>query len=514
LGAARQSEPFELAIIGGGVNGCGIARDAAGRGASVVLFEQDDLAGGTSSRSTKLIHGGLRYLEYYEFRLVQDALRERDVLWRLAPHIVEPARFVLPHHSGMRSRWLLRLGLFLYDHIGGRRQLPGTSTLDLTRDVAGAALKPAYRHAFEYSDCRVDDARLVVLNARDAAERGAVIRPRTRVTNASRQDDHWRVDVEGRDGRETIEARVLVNAAGPWVGEVASTVIGADIAAPVRLVQGSHILVPRLFAHEKCYIFQNADGRIVFALPFWQDFTLIGTTDLDYRGDPSAVTASSDEIAYLCAAASEYFRAPVRSEDVVWSYSGVRPLQDDGSTKAQEATRDYTLTLDAGPGRAALLTILGGKITTYRVLAELAVNELKGHLAAASQPNWTGRVALPGGDFAPDGLPALIDATVRAHPYLDRALAERLVRAYGTRVTKLLGGAHAMSDLGADFGAGLTEREIDYLMQEEWAQRADDVLWRRSKLGLRLSAAQTAALEDVMRRKADTAPSQGERRRA
>ena len=513
MGAARQSGPFELAIIGGGVNGCGIARDAAGRGASVVLFEQGDLAGGTSSRSTKLIHGGLRYLEYYEFRLVQDALRERDVLWRLAPHIVTPARFVLPHHGGMRPRWLLRLGLFLYDHIGGRRHLPGTSALDLRHDVAGEALKSTYRHALEYSDCRVDDARLVVLNARDAAERSAVIRPRTRVTNASRQDDHWVIDVEGKDGRETIAARVLVNAAGPWVGEVAS-VIHANASAPVRLVQGSHIMVPRLFSHEKCYIFQNADGRIVFALPFDADFTLIGTTDLDYRGDPSAVAASAQEIAYLCAAASEYFRAPVRSDDVVWSYSGVRPLQDDGSSKAQEATRDYTLTLDAGAGRAALLTVLGGKITTYRVLAELAVNELKGHLAAAGEPNWTGRVPLPGGDFAPDGLPALIDATMRAHPYLDRAVAARLVRAYGTRVTKLLGGAHAMSDLGADFGAGLSEREVDYLMREEWAQTADDVLWRRSKLGLRFSAAQTAALDDAMRRKADAAPSQDERRRA
>jgi glycerol-3-phosphate dehydrogenase len=513
LGAAGQSGPFELAIVGGGVNGCGIARDAAGRGASVVLFEQGDLAGGTSSRSTKLIHGGLRYLEYYEFRLVQDALRERDVLWRLAPHIVTPARFVLPHHSGMRPRWLLRLGLFLYDHIGGRRHLPATAALDLTRDVAGAALKPAYRHALEYSDCRVDDARLVVLNARDAAERGAVIRPRTRVTNASRQDDHWAIEVENKDGRETIAARVLVNAAGPWVGEVAS-VIHANASAPVRLVQGSHIMVPRLFSHEKCYILQNADGRIVFALPFDDDFTLIGTTDLDYRGDPSAATASRDEIAYLCAAASEYFRAPVRSDDVVWSYSGVRPLQDDGSSKAQEATRDYTLTRDAGPGRAALLTVLGGKITTYRVLAELAVNELKGHLAAADEPDWTGRVQLPGGDFAPDGLPALIDATLRAHPYLDRALAARLVRAYGTRVTKLLGGARAMSDLGADFSSGLSEREVDYLMRQEWAETADDVLWRRSKLGLRFSSEQTATLDDYMRRKAAAEAVQDERRRA
>jgi glycerol-3-phosphate dehydrogenase len=511
LSTAQQ--PFDLAVIGGGVNGCGIARDAVGRGASVVLFEQDDLAGGTSSRSTKLIHGGLRYLEHYEFRLVQDALKERDVLWRLAPHIVAPARFVLPHHRGMRPRWLLRLGLFLYDHIGGRRQLPGTRTLDLTRDIAGAALKPVYRHAFEYSDCRVDDARLVVLNARDAAERGAVIRPRTRVTNASRLDDHWRLDVQDKSGREeTIAARVLVNAAGPWVGAVAAQVIHANASAPVRLVQGSHIVVPRLFAHEKCYLFQHSDGRIVFALPFEQDFTLIGTTDLDYRGDPMTVAASQDEIAYLCAVVSEYFRSPVRPADVVWSFSGVRPLQDDGSSKAQEASRDYTLTLDAA--RAPLLTVLGGKITTYRVLAELAVNELKDHLAAAREPSWTGRVPLPGGDLPHDGVAALIDATLRAHPYLPRDLARRLVHAYGTRATKLLDGTHAMSDLGTVFGADLTEREVEYLMREEWAARAEDVLWRRSKLGLRFSAAQIDALESFMQGKARAEAAPDERRRA
>ena len=511
MSSARQA--FDLAVIGGGVNGCGIARDAAGRGASVVLFEQDDLGGGTSSRSTKLIHGGLRYLEHYEFRLVQDALKERDVLWRLAPHIVAPARFVLPHHRGMRPRWLLRLGLFLYDRIGGRRQLPATRTLDLTRDVAGEALKDGYRHAFEYSDCRVDDARLVVLNARDAAERGAMIRPRTRVTNASRLDDHWRLDVQDRAGhQETITARVLINAAGPWVGAVATEVIHANASAPVRLVQGSHIVVPRLFVHEKCYLFQHSDGRIVFALPFEQDFTLIGTTDLDYRGDPAAVTASADEIAYLCAVVSEYFRSPVRPADVVWSYSGVRPLQDDGSSKAQEASRDYTLTLDAA--RAPVLTVLGGKITTYRVLAELAVNELKDHLPAAREPSWTGRVPLPGGDFPHDGVAGLIDATLRAHPYLSRDLARRLVHAYGTHVAKLLGGVHALSDLGTVFGADLTEREVDYLMREEWAQSAEDVLWRRSKLGLRFSAAQVAALESYMQGNARPQAAPGERRRA
>jgi glycerol-3-phosphate dehydrogenase len=510
LSTAQQ--PFDLAVIGGGVNGCGIARDAAGRGASVVLFDQGDLAGGTSSRSTKLIHGGLRYLEHYEFRLVQDALKERDVLWRLAPHIIAPARFVLPHHRGMRPRWLLRLGLFLYDHIGGRRQLPGTRTLDLTRDVAGEALKPAYRHAFEYSDCRVDDARLVVLNARDAAERGAVIRPRTRVTNASRLDDHWRLEVQDKDGREeTVTARLLVNAAGPWVGAVASEVIHANAAAPVRLVQGSHIVVARLFAHDKSYLFQHSDGRIVFALPFEQDFTLIGTTDLDYRGDPAAAAASQDEIAYLCAVVSEYFRSPVRPADVVWSFSGVRPLQDDGSSKAQEASRDYTLTLDTA--RAPLLTVLGGKITTYRVLAELAVNELKDHLPAAREPSWTGRVPLPGGDLPHDGVAALIDATLRAHPYLSRDLARRLVQAYGTRATKLLDGAHAMSDLGTMFGADLTEREVTYLMREEWAESAEDVLWRRSKLGLRFSAAQAGALDRFMQDRARTQAAPDERRR-
>ncbi len=506
---------FDLAVIGGGVNGCGIARDAAGRGASVVLFEQHDLAGGTSSRSTKLIHGGLRYLEYYEFHLVRDALKERDVVWRLAPHIVSPARFAVPYRGGMRPRWLLRLGLFLYDHLGGRGSLPGTRSVDLAHDIAGEVLKPAFRQAFEYSDCRVDDARLVVLNARDAADRGASIRPRTRVAAAMRRDDHWQLDIEGQDGcRETIAARVLVNAAGPWVEEVATKVIRAGPRTPVRLVQGSHIVVPRLFAHEKCYVLQSTDGRVVFALPFEQDFTLIGTTDLDYRGDPGAVSADEREIAYLCSVASEYFRLPVRSNDVVWVYSGVRPLQDDGFTKAQEATRGYTLTLDTGEGRAALLSVLGGKITTYRALAERAVNELRGHLAAADQPSWTGQVPLPGGDFPQDGVAALIDDTMGAHCYLPRSLATRLVRAYGTRVTKLLGDARAMRDLGTDFGAGLTEREVDYLMREEWAQTADDVLWRRSKLGLRLSPTQVATLENFMQEAARSQPLPGARRRA
>ncbi|PWC31547.1 glycerol-3-phosphate dehydrogenase, partial [Azospirillum sp. TSO22-1] len=361
-------------MIGGGINGCGIARDAAGRGASVFLCEQGDLASATSSASTKLIHGGLRYLEYYEFRLVREALKEREVLWRMAPHIIRPLRFVLPHLAGLRPAWFLRLGLFLYDHLGGRERLPGTRTLDLRTDEAGQPLKPGLKRAFEYSDCWVEDARLVVLNAQDAARLGATIRTRTRCVEAARRDGLWQVTVEDvRTGvRSTIRAKVLVNAAGPWVAEVLEQCLRTEVGHRIRLVQGSHIVVPRLFAHERCYIFQNADGRIVFAIPYERDFTLIGTTDQDYQGDPAGVHATEAEITYLCAAAGEYFATPIRPEDVVWSYSGVRPLFDDGASAAQAATRDYVLALDAPEGGAPLLSVFGGKITTYRKLAEAA----------------------------------------------------------------------------------------------------------------------------------------------
>jgi glycerol-3-phosphate dehydrogenase len=490
---------YDLAIIGGGVNGCGIARDAAGRGASVVLFEQNDLASGTSSASTKLIHGGLRYLEHYEFRLVREALMEREVLWRLAPHIVWPLRFVLPHHAGLRPSWLLRIGLFLYDHLGGRRLLPPTRSLDLRTNPAGAPLKDGFRRAFEYSDCWVEDSRLVVLNARDAAERGASIRPRTRAASARRDGDGWLVEAQDEDGaRESVRAKVLVNAAGPWVGSVLTEVVRLEAPAPVRLVQGSHIVVPRLHEHERCYIFQNADNRIVFAIPYERDFTLIGTTDRDYTGDPAAVAATEDEIAYLCAAAGEYFRTPIAAVDVVWSYSGVRPLYDDGATRAQEATRDYVLHLDAAEGQPALLSIYGGKITTYRRLAEAALEKLSEHLPAGRRPAWTATAPLPGGDFPVQGYEDLVAATLARHPYLPRALAARLVRAYGTKVERLLAGAASTADLGQVFGADLTEAEVRYLMAEEWATRADDVLWRRSKLGLRLSPAETTALDAFM----------------
>ncbi|RDJ22202.1 glycerol-3-phosphate dehydrogenase [Bosea caraganae] len=491
--------PFDLAVIGGGVNGCGIARDAAGRGASVVLFEQNDLASATSSASTKLIHGGLRYLEHYEFRLVREALMEREVLWRMAPHIIRPLRFVLPHHEGLRPAWLLRLGLFLYDHLGGRKLLPPTRTLDLGREAAGQPLKNGHAKAFEYSDCWVEDSRLVVLNAADAAARGADIRTGTKVVSAERKDGLWQI-VTDRDGRrETTLAKALVNAAGPWVGEVLNGIVRSETKAAVRMVQGSHIVVRKLFDHDRCYIFQNGDGRIVFAIPYERDFTLIGTTDRDYRGDPSQVAITAEEIDYLCTAASEYFREPVTRDKVVWTYSGVRPLYDDGASKAQEATRDYVLTLDAPEEQAPLLSVFGGKITTYRRLAEAAIEKFGPHADWAQRPAWTKLASLPGGDFPVTGFDALVETIGANHPWLKRSTIARLARAYGTKVHELLAGAQACSDLGRHFGADLYELEIRYLMRAEFARRAADVLWRRSKLGLRLSDTQRQALDDFMR---------------
>ncbi|SCZ02905.1 glycerol-3-phosphate dehydrogenase [Microvirga guangxiensis] len=495
-----EGATFDVAIVGGGVNGCGIARDATGRGASVILFEQNDLASGTSSSSTKLIHGGLRYLEHYEFRLVREALMEREVLWRIAPHIVWPLRFVLPHHRGLRPQWLLRLGLALYDHIGGRKLLPPTRTLDLRTDPAGAPLKPDLTKGFEYSDCWVEDSRLVALNARDAAERGAQIRTRTRVTKAERAGPYWVVTSEDTQTghQERIRAKVLINAAGPWVEKVLNGVARSNSRASVRLVQGSHIVVKKVFHHDRAYIFQNADNRIIFAIPYQDDFTLIGTTDRDYDGDPAHVTASEEEILYLCAAAGEYFKEPIRREDVVWTYSGVRPLYNDGASKAQEATRDYVLMLDASEGQPPMLSIFGGKITTYRRLAEAALDKLKDHLPAARKPAWTGSAALPGGDFPQAGYETLVNELCAEYPFMERALMARLARAYGTRVRDLMGQARSMRDLGQNFGAGLTEREVLYLMSREWALSADDVLWRRSKLGLRLTSAQAEALDVFM----------------
>jgi glycerol-3-phosphate dehydrogenase len=492
---------YDLAVIGGGVNGCGIARDAAGRGLSVYLCEQGDLASGTSSAATKLIHGGLRYLEYFEFRLVREALMEREVLWRMAPHIVWPLRFVLPYHKGLRPAWMLRLGLFLYDHMGGRKLLPPTKTLDLTRDAAGQPLKPGiYRRGFEYSDCWVEDARLVALNARDAKDRGAVIRTRTRAVATERGADAWQITTENsRNGqRETVRARILVNAAGPWVAHVLALTLGRDAPADVRLVQGSHIVVPKLFDHGRCYIFQNADNRIIFAIPYERDFTLIGTTDLDYAGDPAKVAASQDEIEYLCAAASEYFAQAVAPKDVVWTYSGVRPLYDDGANAAQAATRDYVLELDEAA--APLLSVFGGKITTYRRLA-LHVLEKLGHLLspeARARHDWSAGAPLPGGDFPVQGFESLLADLARDYPWLEAVQCRRLARAYGTRARRILGTAKDKAALGYDFGAGLSEAEVLYLMREEWAEEAADVVWRRSKLGLRFTSSEIKALDDFM----------------
>ncbi|HRE22459.1 MAG TPA: glycerol-3-phosphate dehydrogenase, partial [Rhabdaerophilum sp.] len=494
-----MGEMFDLAILGGGINGCGIARDAAGRGLKVYLCEQDDLASGTSSWSTKLIHGGLRYLEYYEFRLVREALIEREVLWGIAPHIIAPLRFVLPHHRGLRPAWLLRLGLFLYDHLGGRKRLEGTCTLDLASHPAGRPLKPGFGTAFEYSDCQVQDSRLVVLNAMDARARGATIETRTRMMEARREDSHWAVTVEDAHGRRTVRAKALVNAGGPWVAEVLDGRIHVESHARVRLVKGSHIVTRKVFDHDKAYIFQNADGRIIFAIPYERDFTLIGTTDLDYSGDPKAVSASEEEIVYLCAAASEYFARPVTREDVVWSFSGVRPLYDDGASKAQEATRDYVLTLDASDGKPPLLSVFGGKITTYRRLAEAALAKLSPHLLMQGQPaGWTGRSALPGGDFAVDGLLALVEEILARYPFLEPETAARYARTYGRATFNWLGFAKDERDLGEAFGAGLSAREIRYLVEHEWARSGEDVLWRRTKLGLHLTPAQRGRVAEFV----------------
>ncbi len=490
----------DIFVIGGGINGCGIARDAAGRGYSVVLAEMNDFASGTSSASTKLIHGGLRYLEHYEFRLVREALMEREVLWAMAPHVIWPMRFVLPFHKGgVRPAWLIRLGLFLYDHIGGRKLLPATRTLDMTRDPAGRLLKALFKKAFEYSDGWVDDARLVVLNARDAAARGADVRVRTRVTSVRREDGHWRIETENQvtGERDVTLAHMLVNAAGPWVDRVLSSALGANDVHNVRLVQGSHIVVRKKFDDPRAYFFQNPDGRIIFAIPYEDDFTLIGTTDKDYTGDPKDVRITDAETEYLCRSASEYFAEPIAPQDIVWTYSGVRPLYDDGASKAQEATRDYVLKLEGEDGQAPLLNVFGGKLTTYRRLAEAALDRI-GDAIGVKGEKWTAGSHLPGGDFPVQAYPAEVAALHARYPFLSERHAGRLVRLYGRRASALLGKAASLEDLGLHFGGDLYEAEVRFLMEEEWAQHAGDVLWRRTKQGLHLNGSQVASLEDYM----------------
>jgi glycerol-3-phosphate dehydrogenase len=486
---------FDLAIVGGGVNGAGIARDAAGRGLSVLLVEQNDLASGTSSASTKLIHGGLRYLEHGALRLVHEALVERDVLLRVAPHIVRPIRFVLPVSDEQRPPWMIRLGLAIYDLLGRHTSLPRSQAVDLIADPAGAPLLRRYTTGFAYWDCIVDDSRLVVLNAMDAARRGADVRVHTRCVRAERSDV-WKLTLQTHGRRGSVTARALINATGPWTAPFADTVLRLAKPEPVRLVKGTHIVVPRLFAYDSAYLFQHADRRVIFAIPYARQFTLIGTTDEEFSGDVDAVAPTGEEIAYLCEAANVYFRERVSPDRVVWAFAGVRSLYDDGSRKAQDVTRDYVLALDKGFRLAPLLNIYGGKITTYRRLAEAALEKLADVFAL--KPAWTAGAPLPGGDVGGDGFEPFAKRFAREHPFLPAAQADRLAHAYGTRATDIVTGATRIDDLGARFGEDLTAAEVRYLMRSEWAQSAEDVLWRRSKLGLGLAKPDASKLAHFM----------------
>lgn len=494
-----MTETVDILVVGGGINGAGIARDAAGRGLSVLLCEKNDLGSATSSASTKLIHGGLRYLEYYEFRLVREALIEREVLLRAAPHIIWPLRFVLPHNKGLRPAWLIRLGLFLYDHLGGRKLLPGSKGVDLRRHVAGEPLVPELQKGFIYSDCWVQDSRLVVLNALDAQEHGAEVLTRVECVSARRQDDRWQVvlrDLRSGEKRE-VTARALVNAAGPWTAEFIEQRAGLNKAQSLRLVKGSHIVVRKMFEHDYPYIFQNPDGRIIFAIPYEQDYTLIGTTDVDYKDDPAEVAISEEETEYLCSAVNVYFKKQISPADVVWTYSGVRPLYDDAASSASSATRDYVLELDHGEGRAPLLSIFGGKITTFRKLSEHAMQKLAEALGPLGDP-WTADAALPGGNIADADFDGYLQRFKQARPWLPADLAWRYVRNYGTRAERVTAGANSLADLGEDFGDGLHAAEIDYLRKHEWVESADDFLWRRSKMGLHTSDQTKQKLEAWM----------------
>lgn len=483
----------DILVIGGGINGVGIARDAAGRGASVVLCEQDDLASATSSRSTKLIHGGLRYLEYFEFRLVREALFERERLLAAAPHIIWPLSFVLPHDGGLRPAWMVRLGLFLYDHLAPRGRLPATRDVNLARDTEGLPLKAGLKRGFVYSDCWVQDARLVVLNAMDASARGAQILTRTKCVNAVRADGRWLCDLQDQDGGITqVSAKIVVNAAGPWVSDVLNGTAHVNSEKHVRMIKGSHIIVPKLYEGNWAYLLQNTDKRVVFTIPYEGQFTLIGTTDIPFTGDPKTVAIDADETDYLCAVVNRYFKKMVEPKDLVWSYSGVRPLFDDAAKNASAVTRDYVLDVDTAEGQAPVLSVFGGKITTFRKLAEHALEKLEAFLPGLSAP-WTHIAKLPGGDIA--DFDVFLGEFKRRYPWILPNIALRLARAYGTRVYEMLGDADSPAALGRDFGFGLSAREIDYLRTHEWARTAEDILWRRSKLGLHLPQEATAQID-------------------
>ncbi|MDN7999463.1 glycerol-3-phosphate dehydrogenase [Burkholderia multivorans] len=483
----NQPNRYDLLVVGGGINGAGIARDAAGRGLSVLLCEQDDLASHTSSASTKLIHGGLRYLEYKEFGLVRKALQERETLLRAAPHIMWPLRFVMPHMPNLRPAWLIRIGLFLYDHLAKRELLPGSRGIDMRRHAAGAPLVDSIRRGFVYSDGWVDDARLVVLNALDAKERGAEILTRTKLVSAERRSDEWEARLQQSDGAiRVVRARAIANAAGPWVGDVLHGALGRGAHHSVRLVKGSHIVTRRLFDHDHAYIFQNPDKRIIFAIPYERDFTLIGTTDVEYTSDPARVAIDRDETQYLCDSINRYFKRKISPADVHWTYSGVRPLlEDENAANASAVTRDYRLEMDEGEG-APLLSVFGGKITTFRKLAEEAGDMLCRALDRDA-PAWTAGAPLPGGDIANAKFDAFADAFAKRHRWLPAPLARRYARAYGTRAARVVGDAQSLADLGTEIVPGLFEAELRYLRDTEWATCAQDVLWRRSKLGLHVA---------------------------
>ena len=488
-----MTDIVDLLVIGGGVNGAGIARDAAGRGLSVILCEKDDLAEGTSSRSGKLVHGGLRYLEYYEFRLVREALIEREVLLNAAPHIIWPMRFVLPHSPLDRPAWLVRLGLFLYDHLGGRKKLPGTRDLDLRTAPEGRPIKPEYVKAFEYSDCWVDDARLVALNAVDAAARGAEVLTRTACTSARREGGEWRVELTPRTGpKRIVRARALVNASGPWVNDVIGRVVGANSQRSVRLVKGSHIITPKFWDGPQAYLVQNQDKRVIFVNPYEGDKALIGTTDIPFSGAPEAVQADEAEIAYLIAAVNRYFKPQLKRVDVIDAFSGVRPLFDDGKGNPSAVTRDYVFDLDEAGG-APVLSVFGGKITTYRKLAEHAMQRLAKFFPAMGG-DWTARATLPGGEIANADFDAFLRGLRQDFAWLPESLATHYARLYGARARDLIGAARSLEGLGRRFAAELYEAEVRYLMTREWAQTLEDIVMRRTKHYLDMTAAQKEAL--------------------
>jgi glycerol-3-phosphate dehydrogenase len=485
----------DLIVIGGGINGTGIALDAAGRGLSVLLCEQGDLASATSSNSSKLIHGGLRYLEHYDFRLVRESLAEREVLLHKAPHLIKPMRFCIPHRPHLRPAWMIRIGLFLYDNLSKRVTLKSSRGIKFGTN---SSLLPHIKRGFEYSDGWVDDSRLVVLNAVAAKQKGADIRTQTRCINIKRVNSLWLITLENvhTGDTEQVRARALVNAAGPWVSSLYKDTMQKKAPKQVRLIKGSHIVVPRIHTEEEAYLLQNKDGRVVFLIPFEDKFTLIGTTDIEYKGDPSDVVISQSEIDYILGISNEHFKHQLTAADVCWAFSGVRPLLDDESDSPQAVTRDYTFEVEAPAGMAPILSVFGGKLTTYRKLSELAVNDLVKYFAHAG-PTWTLHSTLPGGDFKDQ-------ATLRAqlnsnYPWLPIELCARYVRSYGTLIYTILRDAKVLADLGQHFGAGLYALEIDYLVAHEWACNVDDILWRRSKLGLLLSATQKSEVEKYLK---------------